>query len=130
MIVVLLHKHDAARIAIPTAVPAIQPTLGILALLLLLTMLFTTACGGGETADGVTGAKQVRGQIVEVVARNIAEIELLTIRDDTGRGYTFTTEGYVEVTPSHLKEHQLLGQSVLVSYVERDGLLVAVKIED
>jgi hypothetical protein len=105
---------------------AIKLTLGILALLLLL----STACGGGETVDDATGAKQVRGQIVEVVARNIAEIELLTIRDNTGREYTFTTEGAVEFTPSHLKEHQLLGQSALIKYVEQGGRLVAVEIGD
>ena len=106
--------------------PAIKLTLGILALLLLL----STACGGGETGDNVTGAKQVRGQIVEVVARNIAEIELLTIRDDTGREYTFTTEEAVEFTPSHLKEHQLLGQSVLIKYVDQGGRFVAVEMGD
>ena len=106
--------------------PAIKLTLGILALLLLL----STACGGGETVDDATGAKQVRGQIVEVVARNIAEIELLTIRDNTGREYTFTTEGAVEFTPPHLKEHQLLGQSALIKYVGQGGRLVAVEIGD
>lgn len=106
--------------------PAIKLTLGILALLLLL----STACGGGETVDDVTGVRQVRGQIVKVVARNIAEIELLAIRDDTRREYTFTTEGAVEFTPSHLKEHQLLGQSVLVKYVEQGGKSVAVEIGD
>ncbi|MDA0734508.1 MAG: hypothetical protein O2909_09535 [Chloroflexi bacterium] len=93
-------------------------------------LLLTTACGGGYTKDDVAGVKQVRGQIVGVVGRNIAEIELLTIRDDAGQEYIFTTEGFVEFTPSHLKEHQLFGQTVLVTYVERDGRLVAVEIGD
>ena len=106
--------------------PAIKLTLGILALLLLL----STACGGGGTVDDVTGAKQVRGQIVEVVVRNIAEIELLTIRDDSGLEYTFTTKEAVGFTPSHLKEHQLLGQSVLIKYVDQGGRLVAVEMGD
>ena len=72
-----------------------------------------------------------------MVPRTIAEVETLRIRDESGREFTFTTDqtgdqagGFVGFTPSHLKEHQLLGQTVLVSYVERDGLLVAVKIED
>ena len=33
-------------------------------------------------------------------------------------------------TPSHLKEHQLFGATVLVSYEERGDGLVAVKIEE
>jgi hypothetical protein len=106
--------------------PTIKLTLGILALLLLL----STACVSDETVDNVTVAKQVRGQIVEVVARNIAEIELLTIRDDSGLEYTFTTKEAVGFTPSHLKEHQLLGQSVLIKYVDQGGRLVAVEMGD
>lgn len=106
--------------------PAIKLTLYILALLLLL----STACVGSEAVDDVTGAAHVRGQILEVVTRNIAEIELFTIRDNTKQEYTFITEGTLEFTPSHLKEHQLLGQSVLVKYVEEGGRLVAVEIGD
>jgi hypothetical protein len=65
-----------------------------------------------------------------VESRNIAEIEHFTIRVANGREYTFTTEGFVEFTPSHLKEHQLFGQQVLVTYVKQDERLVAVKIGD
>jgi hypothetical protein len=86
-------------------------------------------CGGSEPAVGVP-VMQMRGQIVDVVSRNIAEIELFTIRADNGREYTFTTEGFVEFTPSHLKEHQLFGLAVLVTYVRHEGGLVAIKIGD
>ena len=65
-----------------------------------------------------------------VVARNITEIESVSIRDQDGRRWTFTTEGYTGVTPAHLREHQLFGQQVVVSYVEREDRLVAVKIGD
>ena len=75
-------------------------------------------------------ARQVRGQVVEVVARNFSEIEVLRIRDEEGREYRFETEGFVGFTPSHLKEHQLLGQSLLVTYRERENALVAIRLED
>lgn len=130
-------------------IPAIKSTLAVASLLLLL----TTACGGVEPTevaaqaeaaaepvattqtevtaqDEVTANKEVRGLILDVVARNIIEIELLTIRDDAGQEYTFTTNGFVEVTPSHLKEHQLFGQKVLVKYVEQGGRLVALEVLD
>ena len=102
-------------------------------------LLFVLAagCGGGLLEDGNSRILKVRGQIIDVVPRTIAQVETLRIRDASGREFTFTTEktgdetgGFVGFTPSHLKEHQLFGQTVLVSYVERDGLLVAVKIED
>ena len=102
-----------------------------------LLLIFAPGCGGGPPEDGNAPTLQVRGQIIEVVARNIAQVETLRIRDEFGREFSFTTDkagdqtgGFVGFTPSHLKEHQLLGQTVLVSYVEGDGLLVAVKIED
>ena len=107
--------------------------------LLAAALLLAIACGGGQataTADasantdaGDTG-RQVRGHILEVVARNITEIERVSIRDQDGRRWTFTTEGYTGVTASHLREHQLSGQQVVVSYVEREDRLVAVKIGD
>jgi hypothetical protein len=106
---------------------AIKPTPTLIVLLLSL----AAGCGGGEPTVGVQlPVRQIRGQIVEVVSRNIAEIELFTIRDENGLEYTFTTDGFVEFTPSHLKEHQLFGQAVLVSYVKQEGRLVAVKIGD
>ena len=102
-----------------------------------LLLIFGPGCGSRPPEDGNAPPLRVRGQIIEVVARNIAHVETLRIRDESGREFTFTTDqagdqsgGFVGFTPSHLKEHQLLGQTVLVSYVERDGLLVAVKIGD
>ncbi len=91
-------------------------------------LALAAGCGGEARDDG--GLKQVRGHVVEVTARNIAEFETLTIRDDEGREYTFTSEGFTGFTPSHLREHRLFGQSLLVTYREDDGRLVAVKTED
>ena len=102
---------------------------GFPALLLAAAFLALAAGCGGETRnDG--GLKQARGHVVEVTARNIAEFETLTIRDDAGREYTFTSEGFTGFTPSHLREHRLFGQTLLVTYREESGRLVAVKTED
>ncbi len=95
--------------------PAIKHTLAISTFVLIL----VAACGQGEPATSTVTTSQVRGHIVEVIGRNITEVDTLRVRDDAGREFTFTTEGYVGITPSHLKEHQLFGQSVLVSYVEK-----------
>ncbi|MYC31422.1 MAG: hypothetical protein F4X65_15265 [Chloroflexi bacterium] len=76
------------------------------------------------------GELQARGQVVEVVPRNFSELEMLRIRDDSGREYQFETEGFVGFTPSHVREHQLLGQTLLVTYVKRGERLIAVRLED
>ena len=79
---------------------------------------------------GTDGAPQVRGQVVEVVPRNFSELALLKIRDEEGRLYTFETEGFVGFTPSHVREHQFLGQTLLVTYEKRGDVLVAISLED
>ena len=106
-------------------------SVGILAVVLLM-----LACGGegvivttGPPASGATTG-QVEGLAVEVVGRNIAEIERLRIRTSDGQVWTFTSEGPLAFSPSHLREHQLFGQRVAVSYVRRGESLVAVEITD
>ena len=74
--------------------------------------------------------REVRGRVLEVVSRNPIEIELLRVRDEAGKEWTFATEGYPGITPDHLREHQLLGLSVLVLYVVRGDMLVALRIAD
>lgn len=94
-------------------------------------MLFLVAASCDEASEGSdSGLRQVRGQVVEVVARSITEVETLRVRDEGGREYVFATEGFVGFTPSHLREHALFGQTVLVTYREEDGRLVAVRTED
>ncbi|MSQ16431.1 MAG: hypothetical protein EXR54_02520 [Dehalococcoidia bacterium] len=74
--------------------------------------------------------QQVRGIILEVTARNLNEVALLRIRDAQGREWSFTTDGPVGVSPSHLKEHQAFGFGALVTYTERQGQFVALAILD
>ena len=92
-------------------------------LLGLVALLSLAACGDGET-------RQVRGQVIEVSARNFAELETLRIQDAAGREYRFATEGFIGFTPSHVREHQLLGQSLLVTYEKRGDELVAIALAD
>ena len=108
-------------------------SVGTIAASLLLLLL---ACGGVDaiapTASPDSGATtgQVEGLVVEVVGRNIAELETLRIRTSDEQVWTFTSEGPLRVSPSHLREHQLFGQKVAVTYVRRGESLVAVEIID
>ena len=78
----------------------------ILPLALLLAVLM--ACSGpGSKADNPGDQLQVRGRIIEVVERNVTELELLRIADAEGKEYSFVTDGFIGFTPAHLKLHQL-----------------------
>ena len=96
--------------------------------LMAMAILVAGACSGGASSSVTAG--EVRGQVVEVVERDSIEVETLRVRDAEGKVWTFTTEGFVGITPAHLREHRLFGQSVLVSYLLKDGKLVAVNVAD
>ena len=87
-------------------------------------LLIALACGGGG------GGKTVTGIVLEAVDRNLAEIELLQVRDRAGRVWDFTTEGNVGISAAHLRQHQVLGDGVVVMYEEKDGRLIATDIRD
>ena len=63
--------------------------------------------------------RQVEGLVVEVGGRNIVELESLRLRTPDGKVWTFTPDGPLAFSSSHLREHQLLGQSIVVSYIRR-----------
>ena len=110
------------------------PRLGPLAVALILALIIS--CGGNspdlDKPDLINQeGGQVRGMVLEVVGRNIVELETLRIRDESGKEWTFgADQGFIGLSPSHLREHQLAGESVLVTYVTRDGRLLAVDITD
>ena len=72
----------------------------------------------------------VRGVVVEAIDRNLAEIETLRVRDGDGRVWTFTTDGALEKNGAHLRLHQVLGETIEVSYEEREGQLIATGLRD
>jgi hypothetical protein len=98
--------------------------------ILALTLAGVAACGQPASSASETGEMQIRGMVLEVVARNITEVETLRLLGEDDREYRFTSEGFVGFSPSHLREHQLFGQPVIVSYVQKGEQLVAVAITD
>ena len=87
-------------------------------------LLVAVACGGGG------GEKSVTGLVLEAVERDLVEIELLRVRDADGRVFEFTTKGPVGINAAHLRQHQVLGEKVTVTYKEKDGRLIAVDVRD
>ena len=85
-------------------------------------LLVAVACGGGE--------KTVTGIVLEAVERDLVEIELLRVRDADGRVFEFTTKGPVGINAAHLRRHQVLGERVVVTYIEENGSLIATDVSD
>jgi hypothetical protein len=104
--------------------------IGVAAAVLVRAVALLVGCGGGTDATPASGSL-VRGMVVAVEGRSIIELESLSIRDEAGKVWTFTSgSGYVGFTPSHLREHQLLGHPITVTYVAEGDTLVAVEIID
>ena len=83
------------------------------------------ACGGGEDAR-----ETVHGKLTDVQTRSFTEMESFSLRDEAGETWLFATEGPLELTPSHLRQHMLSGEEVRVEFERRAAGLVAVSICD
>ncbi len=100
----------------------------LVALALALAVALAMASGVGLGCEGDSGA--VRGIVIEVVDRDLAEIETLKIRDGDGKLWSFATEGSLGKNGSHLRSHQLQGESILVAWVRKGDALVAIQLRD
>lgn len=81
--------------------------------------------------DGQSGA--VRGYVVDVQSASLLELTSVKIVDGGGKGWTFEARDFsdpADFTPSHLREHMLLGEPVTIKYHEEDGVLVIDDIAD
>ena len=93
-------------------------------------ILSVVGCENGSTSLDAAETLQVRGRVLEVVGRDILEVETLRIRDSSNNEWTFITEGFVGFSPSHIRQHQLQGELVVITYVKRGEVLVAVDVSD
>ena len=107
-----------------------QATLG-LALMTFLAM--APACGGDSDQPSAAPADEaVRGLIKEVKAASISELESLTLDGEDGTTWKFEASGqkFAEFTPSHLREHMVLGLPITVTFHREDGSLVVDDLSD
>ena len=76
--------------------------------------------------------ESVRGMVLEVEAESLISLRTLEVGDESGTVWRFEGRGKVlpGFTPSHLNEHKLLGQSVLVTFYREDETLIILSISD
>ncbi|MBO54176.1 MAG: hypothetical protein CL886_00790 [Dehalococcoidia bacterium] len=96
----------------------------------MLTLLVTASCITNNLEDASETIQEVRGQVLEVTPRNVSQFETLKIQAQDGQIYQFKSDTFTGFTPAHIKEHQLFGQTLLVRFISRDGVLVAITLED
>ncbi len=92
------------------------------------TLLLVWACGS-PTAT-IVPVVQVRGHILEVVEGADDKLAGLRLRDSSGKVWTFTAADNVAFSASHTRLHQVLGQTLLVSYETQEGRLIIVELSD
>lgn len=95
-------------------------------------MVFVMVGGCGDDANAPANLESVRGQVLQVEARSLVELETLDVEDADGVVWHFEARGKVlpGFTPSHLNEHKVLGQSVEVSFYRDGEALVLHAISD
>ena len=72
----------------------------------------------------------VTGFVVELESTSLVDLYSLTVVDESQREWYFLADGYKGFTPSHLKQHMLLGDQVLVIFhIESEEMLID-KIDD
>ncbi|MCY4577929.1 MAG: hypothetical protein OXD31_02675 [Chloroflexi bacterium] len=96
-----------------------------LAAVVLTASIALLSCENGNneaTADKGLQFEEVRGMVLEVEPESLISLVALEVVDTEGKVWRFEGRGKVvpDFTPSHLNEHKLLGQEVLVIYY-RDG---------
>ena len=96
----------------------------------ILLVFMAVSCIPDKNSGETRLTQEVRGHVVQVVPRNISEFETLHIKSETQKYYEFTSQGFTGFTPSHIKEHQLFGQTLLVKYINKNGNLIAIALED
>jgi len=72
----------------------------------------------------------ITGQVVDALARNDTEIDLLQVEDAEGRIWQFITDGPIGVDAAHLLVHRDTNEGVEVVYETKAGRFFALQVND
>ena len=90
-------------------------------------------CGGVDSNDlEFQKSQTVSGLVLKVEAKSLLELESLTVLDDLGTKWVFEIKQktFPGFTPSHIREHMLLGKPITVIFHSQDGNLIVDYLND
>ena len=96
-------------------------------------VFFLAAACGSDAEESRTGdTETVRGLVRGLESTSPLELTSLTVVDESGLTWTFEARGrrFPALTPSHLREHMVLGQAVTVTFSRDEEGLVLEGLED
>lgn len=89
-----------------------------------LAVCLLVACSSGEEGENITG------RVTGIESSDIVRFDSLSVIDGDGKTWEFIGGAFAGFTPSHLREHQALGEPVKVWYVVDGDELRVIRIED
>ena len=98
--------------------------------LLALTVVTAVACA--DDSDQQKPSPVFSGLVIGFAQKSLLEFESVRVVDEAGRVMEFHSGGhrFPHFTPSHLREHMVMGHGVVVSYKEDGGMFYIVDITD
>ena len=114
-------QQTPTQTAVPTDTPA--PTLAP-------TTAPTKTPVPAPTPTIVPVLQVMEGFVVDAVARDAEEIELLVVRAFDGRIWEFVTEGPIGIDAAHLLVHRDTEEGVEVVFLDQGGRTIALEVND
>ena len=74
---------------------------------------------------------EVSGYVVDVESLSLKQLKSFELIDQSDNKFIFIVQGDLgEFSPSHMREHMLLGESVIVIYRTENGINIVESVND
>jgi len=94
----------------------------------LLVMYSSFACYSENATKEI---KQVSGYVVDVESLSLKQLKSFELIDQNDSKFIFIVQGDLgKFSPSHMREHMLLGESVIVIYRTENGINIVESVND
>jgi len=101
-----------------------------LLLIFLLTIVILSCAADLPVAQSAYNTSTVTGLVVGLESTSLIDLYSLTVVDGSHIEWYFLADGYKGFTPSHLKQHMLLGDPVAVVFHIESGEMLIDNIDD
>ena len=90
-----------------------------------------SCAGSSDQGSEALVAETVHGLITHVDSRSLLRVRSLTVVDDSGARWVFEADRrFDDFTPSHLREHMVLGLPLTITFHREDGRLIMDELAD